>query len=86
MEEAFEDWCFDESRKAGDVGIVETSYGYHVMYFVETQEETYRDYLITSELRTEETDEWFTGLQDSYKSAAKVSNTSYQNTSIVLSN
>ena len=29
----FEDWCFDESRKAGDTGIVETTYGFHIMYF-----------------------------------------------------
>ena len=26
-------------RQAGDTGIVQTSYGYHVMYFVETNEE-----------------------------------------------
>ena len=35
----FNDWCFDKNRKAGDVGIVETSYGYHIMYFVSAQEE-----------------------------------------------
>lgn len=29
----FSDWCFDESRQVGDTGIVETEYGYHVMYF-----------------------------------------------------
>ena len=29
----FENWCFDQSRKPGDTGIVKTSYGYHVMYF-----------------------------------------------------
>ncbi len=34
MVENFENWCFDESRKAGDTGIVESPYGYHVMYFV----------------------------------------------------
>lgn len=34
MVEAFEDWCFDAARKVGDTGIVETPYGYHVMYFV----------------------------------------------------
>ncbi len=32
--EAFEDWSFDPARKAGDTGIVETEYGYHIMYFV----------------------------------------------------
>ncbi|MBQ7875013.1 MAG: peptidylprolyl isomerase [Oscillospiraceae bacterium] len=30
----FENWCFDETRKPGDTGIVETSFGYHIMYFV----------------------------------------------------
>ena len=34
MVETFNDWCFDESRAAGDYGLVKTSYGYHVMYFV----------------------------------------------------
>ena len=29
----FESWCFDESRKPGDTGVVKTSYGYHVMYY-----------------------------------------------------
>ena len=35
----FEDWAYDEARKPGDVGIVETDYGYHVMYFVGAEEE-----------------------------------------------
>ena len=30
----FEQWCFDETRVQGDTGIVKTTYGYHVMYFV----------------------------------------------------
>ena len=34
MVQTFNDWCFDESRKAGDTDVVETNYGYHVMYFV----------------------------------------------------
>ena len=34
MVEEFEDWLFDEARKAGDCDIVKTSYGYHVMYYV----------------------------------------------------
>lgn len=33
MVEAFNDWCFDESRQVGDTGVVETNYGYHIMYF-----------------------------------------------------
>ncbi len=34
MVETFNDWIFAASRKAGDVDIVETNYGFHVMYFV----------------------------------------------------
>ena len=30
----FEEWCFDDSRKVGDHGIVKTDYGYHIMYYV----------------------------------------------------
>ena len=41
MVDAFNDWCFDPARKPGDTGIVKTSYGYHVMYFVEAGEEWY---------------------------------------------
>ena len=31
--EAFDKWCFDESRQKGDTGLVKTKYGYHIMYF-----------------------------------------------------
>lgn len=34
MVEAFENWCFDESRQYGDVDIVKTEFGYHIMFFV----------------------------------------------------
>ncbi len=34
MVQTFNDWCFDAARKSGDTGIVETDYGYHVMYYV----------------------------------------------------
>ena len=34
MVKPFEDWCFDDSRQYGDTGLVQTDYGYHVMYYV----------------------------------------------------
>lgn len=37
MVEPFENWCFDASRQYGDTGLVQTDYGYHVMYFVESE-------------------------------------------------
>ena len=37
----FEEWCFDETRVTGDTGLVKTSYGYHVMFFVSSEEAWY---------------------------------------------
>ena len=37
MVQNFNDWCFDESRQYGDYGLVETNYGYHVMFYVDSQ-------------------------------------------------
>ncbi len=60
MVTAFNDWCFAEDRKAGDYGIVETEYGYHLIYFVsENAETTYRDMLIEDTLREEAYTEWY---------------------------
>ena len=41
MVETFNDWCFDESRQPGDHGIVESPYGYHIMYFSATRDYNY---------------------------------------------
>jgi len=35
--ENFLKWSVDESRKIGDTGIVQTEFGYHIMYFAYTQ-------------------------------------------------
>lgn len=58
MVESFNDWCFDAERKVGDYGIVETEYGYHIMYFSGRSETFYRNYLITEDMRTEDTTAW----------------------------
>ncbi len=64
MVTAFNDWCFDAARQPGDTGIVETEYGYHVMYFVETKEETYRDYMISYAKLNEEMTAWHDALKE----------------------
>ncbi len=33
MIEEFDSWLFDETRKEGDTEIIETDYGYHIMYY-----------------------------------------------------
>ena len=84
MVAAFNDWCFDSSRKPGDTGIVETTYGYHVMYFVGTTGQTYRDYQIETALRTEDMNTWYQGLTESY--TVTMGDTSYLRKDITLSN
>lgn len=37
MVQAFNDWIFDEARITGDTGLVKTEFGYHVMYFVQSE-------------------------------------------------
>ena len=39
--EEFTDWAIDSARKAGDTGLIETDYGYHVMYYVKANEQTW---------------------------------------------
>ena len=56
--ENFLNWSIDDARTPGETGIVETEYGYHVMYFVGDSELSYRDYLITSALRNEDMTAW----------------------------
>lgn len=58
----FEDWCFDEARAVGDTGIVETEYGFHVMYYAGDSDMNYRDFQITNDLRTADAEEWFNAL------------------------
>lgn len=79
----FNDWCFDESRKAGDTGIVETEYGYHVMYYVGDSDYSYRDYMIENELRTADTQTWYNGIVEAV--TVTEGNTSYIRKDLVLS-
>ena len=37
MVKTFNDWCFDSNRQVGDYGIVETKFGYHIMFFAHSQ-------------------------------------------------
>lgn len=58
MVQSFNDWCFDASRKSGDSGIVETDYGFHIMYFV-GQNIPYWKVQIRDDLVSENMNEWY---------------------------
>ncbi len=59
MVQTFNDWCFDESRKPGDTGIVETEYGVHIMYFSSDSGPMWKAQ-ISSTLAQQAYNEWFT--------------------------
>ena len=61
----FEDWCFEPSRQSGDTGIVQTTYGYHIMYFVGRGD----NYLLTAvedTMRSADYAAWFEALAENY--------------------
>ena len=62
----FNDWCFDEARQTGDSGLVETSYGVHVMYFSGKGDPIWKANTI-QEMRGSEFENWFTEQKDKYE-------------------
>ena len=60
--ESFTNWATDPERKAGDTGIIESTYGYHVMYYVGDDEMTYRDSMIKDEIMTETVSNWYSDI------------------------
>ena len=64
MVEPFENWCFDEGRVPGDYGLVKTSYGYHVMYFVSST--PIWEYYAKSGWVNQKTDDFITALAESH--------------------
>ncbi len=68
MVEPFENWCFDPIRKEGSTGIVETSYGYHVMYFV-SQGAPYWQIQVENNMRAADYDAWYTSVSENYSAS-----------------
>ena len=56
--ENFLNWSL-EATTPGQTGIVETEYGYHVMFFVGNSEQNYRDFMIESDLITKAMNTWY---------------------------
>ena len=81
MVAAFEDWCFDD-RKVGDTGIVETEYGYHIMFYAGNSETTYRDHMIKNELASADYTAWYNSLTEAV--VATEGNTKFVRTDITL--
>ena len=67
----FLNWSIDPNRQKGDCEVIETEYGYHVMYYVGDDEMNYRDYMIQNELRTADHEKWYNGVVDAITAEAK---------------
>ena len=57
--ESFTNWATDPAREVGDTGIIESTYGYHVMYYVGDSELSYRDHLIREDIEEETIGKWY---------------------------
>lgn len=79
----FQNWALDTARQSGDTAVIETEYGYHVMYYVGDSELTYRDYMITEEMRAADFEAWYTEATESV--TASLGNTSKMRLDLVLS-
>ena len=53
----FLDWCFADGRKAGDAGVIESSYGSHVMY-LDSFGDPYWKVLAQNQLENEDYNAW----------------------------
>ncbi len=54
----FNDWCFDAARQPGDTGIVESDYGYHIMYYVGDNEFVKWQAQVADKLKSDAYEEW----------------------------
>ena len=65
MVAAFEDWCYEAGRKNGDTGIVESSYGSHIMYFVGYTDTQYWHYACENAMKSEAYTDWYNETMES---------------------
>jgi parvulin-like peptidyl-prolyl isomerase len=79
----FEEWCFAEGRTAGDTGIVNTTYGSHVMFYSGDSETTYRDFLIREAKRSADVEAWYN--EQIAKNPITKKSTKYVATDLILS-
>ena len=67
MVQTFNDWCFDSSRVHGDHGLVETEFGYHIMFYSADSETSYRDFMSSNDKLQLDMEAWQKALLDAAK-------------------
>lgn len=81
--DTFKNWSVDADRKSGDTAVIISEYGYHVMFYVGDGEMTYRDYMISEDLREADITKWHEELLKPVTITAE--NTKRLNMDVVLS-
>ena len=81
--DSFKAWSLDTARKPGDTGVIVSDYGYHVMYYVKDGDLTYRDHMITEDLRTADVEKWYKDIIEKVTITAK--DTGRINTDLIIS-
>lgn len=66
MVSSFNAWCFDGARQHGDVDIVKSQYGYHIMFFEEANEDAVWEYNAKQTLASTDSNELFSALDEEY--------------------
>jgi len=67
----FENWVYDESRQPGDVGLVMTTYGWHIMYFVGAHEEAQWIETIRASIVSDKISEYEEGISEQTAGTSK---------------
>ena len=78
----FNDFCFADGRKAGDHDIIETEYGWHVMFYSGDSETNYRNYMVTNDKLTVDMEAWQKSLVDAISLTEK--NTKFVNKDYII--
>ncbi len=84
LDPAVEPWCFDPTRNPGDTTLVEGETGWHLIYFVGNSEITFRDQMITNDLRIEDVSAWYEALMENM--TITLLDDSFVNKGLVLNN
>ncbi len=79
----FLNWATSADRKVGDAEVIETEYGYHVMYYVGEGELSARDYMISTEMRDADHEKWYNEIVEA--ATASLSDTSKMRLDLTLS-
>ena len=61
----FNDWCFSE-RQVGDTEVIESEFGFHIMYFAGRSDKVYVDIIVSDALYNAEMERWYADLHATY--------------------